>query len=422
MDNLYRRSAVILGTTLVVGIFLWVIISNFIIRVVADTRVSLSRDALAAAASRFPNSPRVNFRLADTEIADAASRGRFDNQAEMHAMRAVNLSPWDYQSRRLLATIYELNGKEDEAEASLRAAAKLAPHHAALNWSLANVLLRRGKLGDALEPFRTAASSNLDLMPMAIETIWRSSGGNLETLKVFAGSDVNAQMSVVKFLTEQKLIDDAVSMFNAIDKKARTDSPRSPAFITALINTGQVLQAKNLWIELAAGKTPAPMETANGVWNGGFETDTIENYDHFDWTIKPNRYARIDIDKNIARSGARSLRVAFTGIDTTTLSTEIRQLVALNPGASYRLECYVKTDSLVTSEGPRLAISGPGGRIAQTEPVMAGSNDWQPLFVEFTAPIDAGSGLLSIVRTPRFSYDEPTSGIVWFDDLKLIEQ
>jgi hypothetical protein len=61
--------------------------------------------------------------------------------------------------------------------------------------------------------------------------------------------------------------------------------------------------------------------------------------------------------------------------------------------------------------------------VAQSDPVAAGSNDWQHLVVDFTAPQsasrDAPAFYVTIKRKPKFSYDEPTRGTVWFDDFTL---
>jgi len=396
--------------------------SNFIVRGVADRRIALPREWLAAAAERFPSSARVSFQLANTEIADIAGNGQFDAQAEIHAMRTVNLSPWDYKARRLLAMAQELNGKQKEAENSLRAAVKLAPNHAELNWSYANLLLRRGKLGESLQPFRIAARAKVGLLPSAVETIWRSSAGSLDTLKAFAGNDTELLMAVVRFLIEQNLVAEAVSVFNSIDKQAKINSPRSPELITTLISAGQFSLAKATWIDLMTALRPEAQMAGGLVWNGGFETDAVEGLNQFDWVIRQNQYARIVIDRNFARTGARSLKVVFSGLDTTTLRDEARQIIVLKPGAGYRLECYAKVKDLVTPEGPRVAVIGQGNMIAASDPVLADSSGWQRLAISFVAPANTLSAVLTIVRTPKFSYDDPTRGVIWFDDFTLVEQ
>jgi tetratricopeptide (TPR) repeat protein len=422
LDKSRSRIAAMIGAGVVSVAFVWLIISNFIIRVAADPREELTHDALIVAASRFPNSARINYRLANSEVARAAVEEQFIAEAEIHAARAVNSSPWDYQARHLLAIAQELNGKQEEAENTLRAAVKLAPNHAEMNWALANLLLRRGKLDEANAAFRAAAAANPGFLESAIEMVWRSSGENSEALKSFARTNTEMQLQVVRFLTDQMLTPEAVSMFNTVDKEARVRSPRTAELIASLIKAGQVELARSVWIEAVTTLQPAANATGALVWNGGFEHDAAPNLGHFDWVINPNQYARIVIDRNSGRSGSRSLKVVFSGLDTTTMRNEVRQLIVVKPGGSYRLECYVRSSELVTPEGPRVAIAGNEGVIATSDPAPAGSTDWQRLSVDFTAGPSVTSVVLTIVRIPKFSYDDPTRGTVWFDDFTLREQ
>jgi len=421
LDNLYKRLAAILAVACI-GLGLgWTVVSNFIVRGVADQRWSFPREWLIAAVERFPNSARVNFRLANIEIADVARQGMFDAQAESHAKQAVNLSPWDYQARSLLATAEELNGKQEEAENSLRAAVKLAPNHAELNWAFANLLLRRGKLSESFGPFRIATGSKADLLPPAIETIWRSSDGSLDALKSFAGDDAETTLAVAKFLTGQNLFSEAGAVFNSIDKQAKAHSPQSPELIVALMRAGKFDLARATWVELMTTIRPDAQARGALIWNGGFEMDAVEGLNQFNWAIQPNKFARIAIDRGVARTGRRSLKVVFSGLDTTTLSDQVQQTIVLKPGAGYHLECYAKTKDLITPEGPRVAIIGQSGLIAASGPAPADSSDWRRLTVSFVAPAN-GVATLAIVRTPKFSYDDPTSGTIWFDDFTLVER
>jgi len=164
------------------------------------------------------------------------------------------------------------------------------------------------------------------------------------------------------------------------------------------------------------------------VWNGGFELDLPKDFAQFDWSFGRSEYARFTIDTAVAHSGARSLRIEFAGRDTTQLDNEIKQLVALRPGVRYSLECYVKASDLQTPEGPRVVVSSSASPVwlAASDAVVPGSGDWQRLAVAFVAPQSASSAtsavLISIKRKPKFSYDEPTRGTLWFDDFSLKEQ
>jgi tetratricopeptide (TPR) repeat protein len=422
LNNVHKRLATVLAGVGIVLSLGWVVVSDFIVRGVADGGVSFQREWLAAAAERFPNSARVNFQLANAEIADIADNGRFYAQAERHAGRAVNLSPWDYQARRLLATAQELNGKQEEAENSLRTAVKLAPNHAELNWTFANLLLRRGKLGESFGPFRVAARSRADLLASAIEMIWRSSDGSPNALKSFAGDDVEAKLAVVKFLTEQRLLAEAGAIFNLIDKQAKARSPRSSELIGALMRAGRFDLARASWVELMTAIRPEAPAAGRQIWDGSFEIDAVEELNQFNWAIRPNKFAWVAIDRSVARTGRRSLKVVFSGLDTTTLSDQVQQTIVLKPGAGYYLECYAKAKDLVTPEGPRIAVIGPSGLIGASGPVSVDTNDWQRLTISFVAPANQTAATLAVVRTPRFSYDNSTSGTIWFDDFTLVER
>jgi tetratricopeptide (TPR) repeat protein len=422
LDNLYKRFAAILAVT-GIGLGLgWTVVSNFIVRAVEDNRLSFRREWLTAAVERFPNSARINFQLAKIEIAEGAHNGRYDAQAESHAGRAVNLSPWDYQARSLLATAQELNGKREEAENSLRAAVKLAPNHAELNWVFANLLLRRGKLAESFGPFRVATRSRPDLLKSAIESIWRSSDGGVDALTSFARYDAEAMLAVVKFLTEQNLVAEAGAVFNSIDKQAKAHSPQSPELIGVLMRAGQFDFARAAWVELMTVVRPDAREAGSLIWDGGFEMDAVEGLNQFNWAIRPNKFAWVAIDRSVARTGSRSLKVVFSGLDTTTLSDQVQQTMVLKPGASYYLECYAKAKDLITPEGPRIAVIGPSGLIGESGPASADSNGWEKLTISFIAPANQPAATLAIVRTPRFSYDDPTKGTIWFDDFTLVER
>jgi hypothetical protein len=429
LDNLYRRLAVILAVTSI-GLGLgWTVLSDLIVRGVADQRTSLPRGLLAAAAERFPNSARINLRLANAEIANVAGSETFNDQAanaESHAERSVDLSPWNYQALGLLAMAQELNGKQEEAEKTLRAAIKLAPNHAELNWAFANLLLRRRKLGESFEPLRIAVRSKPDLMPIAIDTIWRSSRRDLGALRAFAGDDPETTLAVVKFLAEQNLIDEAGAIFNSIDKQAKAHSPQSSELINALMKARRFEAARAKWVELMteirSGAMPKVPESGATIWDGGFETDPVEGLNQFNWMVRPNKFAWVAIDQSVARTGGRSLKVVFSGLDTTTMSDQVRQTIILRPGASYHLECYAKTKDLTTPEGPRIAVIGESGLIRASDPVSADSDGWQKLTINFVAPANRAVATLAIVRTPKFSYDDPTIGTVWFDDFTLVER
>lgn len=416
--NKFAAKAILaLALSCVCAMLSYAIISNFIVSALTDERANVSRDTLKSAVRYFPNSARLNARLAAS-----SQQEREMTDAEAYALRAINLSPHNYTFHILLATIKESNGEAQSAEASLREALKLAPNKTEAHWQLANLLLRTGRLGQAAGEFRAACVMNQKLLPVTLAIVWRASGGKLETLEAVTPADGKSKLALAQFLLKQSRTDEAANVFDRIDRKERLASHESSEFIKSLVSSNQLELARKLWIGLAGddGKQQ-PL-----IWNGGFESEIVKGFAQFDWTIDRSDYAKSRILEGRAHSGSHALRLDFTGRDTTRLTGEIRQLVVLRPRARYLLECYAMADKLVTTEGPRIAVTTRAGDvIALSEPVAVAQTAWQRLAVEFTAPqIPEGtppSFYVTVSRKPKFSYDDPTTGTIWFDDFTLTE-
>jgi hypothetical protein len=253
--------------------------------------------------------------------------------------------------------------------------------------------------------------------------IYRASGGNLAAVESITPPDPRSRLALSVYLLKQARVSEASRIFDGVDRNTRLASNESPAFIDALIAQEQIDMARALWVNLVGGGADASQYRAL-VWNGGFETVVPTGLAQFDWAISPSNFARVAVDTAYARTGAHSLRVDFLNRDTTRLDGEVKQLIPARAGARYRLSCFVKTDGLVTTEGPRIVVEDrkTSKAVAESEAVAAGSNDWAPLTVDFTAPAGSTALIIKIKRLPRFSYDEPMRGSIWFDDFTLTEQ
>jgi tetratricopeptide (TPR) repeat protein len=387
--------------------------------VLTDERVNVSRDLLAAGLKYAPNSAALQARLAEAEMAEDE---RDLSSVEARALRAINLSPWDYNNHLLLASIKEARGDRAGAEKALRAALDLAPYNTDVHWRLANLLLRQNKLAASLEEFKKSIAADSSYLPSTLDLIWRVSGGRLDAVTFLTDDKPRNKLLLAQFLLKQSRFAEAGGVFSSIDAKERLAIPESSAFIETLIAKGELSLARYCWASTMSANDAAQSQSL--IWNGGFESDTLKGFAQFDWIINRNDYARPGIDSSAAHSGSRSLRIEFAGRDTTRLDGEIKQLIVVRPGGRYRLECYGKSESLVTPEGPRLVVidAASQAEIAASDPIAAGSSDWHCIAIEFVAPQAARAVLVKIKRVPRFSYDDPTKGTVWFDDFTLTEQ
>jgi hypothetical protein len=289
---------------------------------------------------------------------------------------------------------------------------------------LGNLLVREGKLAESLDEFRIGVAANNSLLPGTLDLVWRASREDVNAVQTVAGSNPKTKLALAQFLLRMSRPAEAASVFASIDRSDRlASSAESTAILNSLIAAGQLETARDLWSEMSGGDRQSAL-----IWNGGFEQDVLKNFSQFDWAFGRSEYARLAIDSNVAHSGSRSLRIEFAGRDTTQLDNEVKQLVPLRPGATYRLECYAKTSDLETPEGPRVVVtdSASTGWISASEAIPQGSNDWQRLTIDFVAPKSTSGGMsaviVSIKRKPKFSYDEPTRGTVWVDDFSMKEQ
>lgn len=399
-----------------------VVFYQFVIGTLADERLLVTRNLLEIPLQRFPHSSRLNSRFARNEVVES---GRDLARAVLHAQRAINLSPYDYRLRLTLSSAKEASGDRAAAEEAMRKAHALAPTNGDVCWRMANLLVRHSKLEESLDHFRAAIAYDGELLGTTLDLVWRASGGNVDALAYVSGDDPKVKLKLARFLLQQSRVTEAVAVLGGVDRSERLASPDSPAFLNSLMAAGQFDVARGLWSSLVGVDAAGALRPEGLIWNGGFESDILKDFSQFDWSFAPSEYARLNIDATTSRSGSRSLRIIFGGRDTTNLANAIKQLVVVQPGASYRIECFVKTSDLVTTEGPTIVVTGfgSGELIAASDPVAAGSSDWRLLSVVFRAPPSKSGNSsavhVSIQRKPKYAYDEPTKGSVWFDEFTM---
>jgi tetratricopeptide (TPR) repeat protein len=422
LDKPVARAALAIVAVAFSAALVLVIFYQFVIGTLADDRLPVTRNLLEIPLEHFPNSSRLNARFAQNEVVES---DRDLSRAEFHAQRAINLSPYDYRLRLTLAAAKEANGDRAAAEDALKEALAMDPANGDAHCRMANLLVREGKLDESLDHFKAAIAYNGDLLGATLDLIWRASRGNVDAVTRAAGDDPKAKLKLARFLLQQSQVNDAIAVLAGVDRSERLASQDSPAFLNSLIAASQFGVAHGLWSSLVGADAPGLPARESLIWNGGFESDILKDFAQFDWSFSPSEYARLNIDATVAHGGARSLKLAFAGRDTTNLDNAIKQLVVVKPGERYKIECFVKTSELLTSEGPKLVVSDAASPedIASSEPVAAGSSDWQPLSVVFVAPRsksgDSSAVYVSIKRKPKYSYDEPTKGSVWFDDFTM---
>lgn len=422
------RSRLLRAATLSVAVcvatgFIGLALTQFVVAVMADPKVQADPAQLQAAADYFPNSAGVQARMAARIIESNVDRTlSHENESELavrYAARAVNLSPWNYEHRMLLAAAREWKDDPALAESDLRRAFALAPHHIEVNWRLANLLVRQGRIQESLEKFKTAIAADPLRLSATLNLLWQASDGNFEVVSSVVGEEPKAQLTLAQFLAGQGKAEGALSVVNRLDKQVLLNLPESSRLLDAMLAAEQVKPAALFWQKLF----PFFQVTSELVWNGSFETPIREGFAQFDWNLKQSKYALFGITSTLGRTGQRSLKIIYQGLDTTRLDGEIRQLIPVEPGSRYSLVCYARASKLATPDPPQLVVVSANDKTTiAAASLPAGSYDWQQVKIDFVAPGNGQAVAVTIRQTPKFSFVDATEGTVWLDDFVLIRQ
>jgi tetratricopeptide (TPR) repeat protein len=422
LRSLVSRLATIISVTLVAAVFIGISATRFVISVITNPEAGAETELIQGAASYFPNSATAQARMAshllESSVDVTEDHERMAERAVHYAARAVALAPHNYEYRTLLGAAKELRGDLAGAEVELRAALKLAPHLTTIHWRLANLLLREGKLDQAVAEFRLANEADNELLLPTLNIVWQATDGKIEPLKAAIGDAPRSRLTLAVFLVQQQKFESASEIANSLDRSLILDLPDSGNLIDALISAGQIEQSSKLW-RAFLGAEDKPL-----IWNEGFESPIRDALDQFDWNLRQSKYVRVGVTTSTARTGRNSLKISYNGVETTTLNNEIRQLVKTRPGARYNLTCYVKAEKLISPDGPRVVVTAQDSEkpLAASAVIENGSYDWRILTMNFVAPSDAQALVIAVKQSPQFSYVDPTSGTVWFDDFSLQEQ
>ncbi|MFN0121217.1 MAG: hypothetical protein ACKV2V_12025 [Blastocatellia bacterium] len=422
LNNPFVRSAVCLSALAVCLALAFLVTVDFVTRALSDWRTPADRQVLTLAAGWLPDSPRINARLAEAELAAHAERDQVAAHAAATLDRVIARSPWEFRYRLLQATALESLADAAGAESALRAALNLAPAHTETNWRLANLLVRQSRHDEAIPLFRHAITTQPHLAPAALQLLWTVTRGSVAAVSAAAGQDAKSQFALAQFLLGKTkpetagATEPALAVASAIPPAARRAEQTSAAsFISALLQAGHLQDAWRFWAETLA------LPAGNLAPDGDFDTTLPKAFSQFAWTLSATPFARISLAAAADQPGAngRALKIEFTGRDTTRLDGEIRRLLPAAPGRTYTVEFSVRTQDLRMPDTPRLTVMQGGAALAQSALLPAGTNAWQKMSFRFTAPARETPLTLTLRRIPAFAWDEPAKGTIWLDDFRI---
>lgn len=374
----------------------------------ADTAISLA-----------PSDPTAHWLSASLEK-DIFSPEKIDAAAAKYES-AVRLSPYDFRWWIELGRAYEQAEMTDKAEGAFRQAVQLAPSYTYPHWQLGNFYLREGRADEAFAEFRKTTENNIPYREQVFSLAWEYFDKDPAQVEALASDDPDVKASLALFYAARGAAADSLRIWNTLTDEQKAEHPDTArTILQGLYDKRYAAQALE-FARQSGIDSEAQFET---ITNGGFEKGVSSGEQtFFGWKIERTD-SKLDIanDQSVKRSGARSIRLNFKGYAKPELHN-VWQIVAVQPGASYRVSFWARTENLRSAGPPVIeAVNWNDDKIiASSGPIPTGTNDWQQFTIEFTAPENCQGIALRTVRS--FCGEAcPITGTVWLDDFEMVRR
>ena len=373
---------------------------------------------VADVALRFaPNDPLTNWFKASLEK-DVFTVEKIENAVKLYE-NVVRLSPNDFRWWIELGRAREQAEKYSQAEEAFKKAVELAPAYTFPHWQLGNFYLRQNRGEEAFAELRQAAEKNALYREQVFATAWDFYDQDTAKIESLGSDSLDSKTTLVKFYVQKNRAEDALRIWNTISEEDK----KTNLVTTKLIAQG--MYERRFYrsaVEFARQLQIDPESKAETVTNGSFEKLlAVPGETYFGWKATSSPVDKIEIktDPTQKKDGTRSLRMLFSGY-TKSDFYNLWQIVAVQPKAKYSLSLWMKTEGLKSAGTPLFEIVNANDdiMIVASKPFPTGTNDWQEIVLDITAPENC-EGIS--IRTNRAFCGEGCAifGTIWIDDFKL---
>ncbi len=361
-----------------------------------------------------PDDPLSNWLLANSA---KESKSDFGSNSEKNFETVVKLAPYDFRLWTELARAREQAEDYDGAEKAFVRAVNLAPSYTFPRWQLGNFYLRRNRSDEAFGELKKAAETNNVYRDQVLSIAWDYFNQDTTKLEQIAADSPSIRAGLAKFYASKERAIDSLKIWNTLsEEEKQSNSDAAKVIARALYDKRFYRQA----IEFVRQLEIEPDAKAETIQNGSFEKTIGDNREvYYGWRVAPMEKMEIKLDPTQKSEGSRSLRVTFNGYASPTLYN-IYQFVAIEPSSKYRLSFRLRTENLKSGGTPELEIynANDDKSIAVSPAFPVGTNDWQQVKIDFTAPPNAEAVALRTIRA-FCGYECPIIGTFWYDDFKL---
>ena len=327
---------------------------------------------------------------------------------------AVSLRPRDYILWLELGMTRDQLGDTAGALSAFNESVRLAPYYSQPRWQRGNLLFRVGRYEEAFVDLRNAATSNPDLVPTFVDLAWGASRHDAAvTEQLFQPRTDSAHLALARFLATHGRPADAVTQFKLAHD---TSDQMRGELIGQLVGSGGFKQAYELW-----SSGPGSAAGSKTIYDGGFEAALRVDEVGFGWRTSHEPGVSLSVDANQSQSGARSLRVDFSG-NSNPGAQIVSQLILTEPATRYKLSFAARTQKIVTGGLPIIVVSEATGdrrQLGRSVSLPQETSGWQQFAFEFDTGPACEAILISLQRENCTSSPCPIFGSLNLDSFSL---
>ena len=339
-------------------------------------------------------------------------------RSEALAMAALRQNPSSGRAATHLLSLYEAQGKGEQADQVAELASRLWPAHSYTRSNLAEYWLRRGRADKVIEEWNVLLTRGGGT---ASRQFFAPMQGMLETAEYaplilqYIDTPPRWWNGFFSHLSRNLDLARLVQLYRL--RVASSEPPSKSeqnSYIRRLMKERLWQEANDTWF---LSLSPRQMRFSGLLYDGGFESDVFNQ--GFGWQLSRAKNPRIKPDITYGIKGRKALQVTLRKQDPINFR-HVSQRIMLEAG-SYELSLRYRTDTLKTTKGLSWRIRCiEGGKqvLAESIPLL-GSNPWTSTKVAFEVPASCPVQLLRLEATSRFRHDHFFQGNAWFDDIRI---
>lgn len=339
--------------------------------------------------------------------------------------QAAELSRYGARYWAAYGQLCDADGNLECAEQGLKQAVQLAPTTPRYQWLLANHYLRSDQPDKATQEFGTLLRLDPGRYAQNIfATCLRAFDSPEGVFRNVLTDDATPalKLAYAEFLSDAGRAESADRIWSEIAAKSPPFSFTLAApFLVRLLNLQRYEEASKVWQDmerLGVIRRPPDGDQENVIFNGGFEQPSLGV--GFDWMSGDLSYLTADFADSRAFQGRRCLRIDFT-VPRNEEYAPVCTFAPVEPGRTYRLQFYARSEDIQSDSGPRLRVLDPlcQSCVDISSDMTLGTTPWHPYDLTFTAGPRTKVVQVTVWRSRGRAFPTEISGTFWLDAVSL---